>query len=227
MYAAGDPGDHVSVLDLNFYDGICMWGMGFLSIALGVIGMGTDFQYVADQPSVHNHYDSNPHGFRPTPFPPFWDYNPAFLAGPTAAQDIYGQPTQYAMMQRTYDTSFTTGTHYPWEMNLNGGKFLSGTDKFKTLQPDPILGVGTVPTQQIAVGKGVVYYNRGFYGAGQHSDEPPNLFAPYWRASLTRLTVDLSKTGPDANVQTMLNGVDANYGDLYNALWTAGYKGFQ
>jgi hypothetical protein len=205
---------------LDFGDLDCgNWAIGIAAYAAGLAPKGSSFVYLADQPSQHPGYDSNPHAFRPTPFPPFWDYNANNVMD---AQDIFGQPTQYSLMQRTYDTSYAPGTHYPWEMALNSGQFLSGTDKMKTLAPDIIPGVGAVPTQQIALGKGVVYYNRI-----EHSAEPPNLFAPYWRASLTRLTVDMSPTVANPDVDAMFSGVDPEYQVLYDRLIAAGYRGFQ
>jgi hypothetical protein len=227
-YTAGDATDHTSMINLNVFfspiDGMCAFGLGWVAWALGAAPIWpASCTTVDDQPSQHCGIDNNPHAFRPTPFPAFWDYNPAKL---TDASAIYGQPTQYALMSRTYEP-----THpYPWEMKLTGGKFFNQADKLQTLTPANITGGFSIPQSQIALGKGVVYYNRI-----EHSSEPPNLFAPYWRAGLTRLGVELSpaavdtvnKLGPGGDVDTMLNFVDPEYKNLYDGLVTAGYRGFQ
>jgi hypothetical protein len=229
-YVAGDQTDHTALMNLNVFfggnnDGMCLFGLGWFAWGLGMVpGLwSAACNDVEDQPSNHCGYDSNPHGFRPTPFPPFYDYNPSKL---TDASGIYGQPTQYSLMSRKYDP----GHPYPWEMNLTGGQFFSNPDKLQTLAPANITGNFAIPQEQIALGKGVVYYNRI-----EHSSEPPNLFAPYWRAGLTRLGVELSPTavdsvnklGPGGDVDGMLNSVDPEYKAAYDGLVAAGYKGFQ
>lgn len=80
---------------------------------------------------------------------------------------------------------------------------------------------------QNAIGAGVAYYTRP-----DHYDEPPNLFAPYWRSTLTRFTVD--RPGPggtgayDANLEAMFGASgQPEAAATFRELLNAGYKGFQ
>jgi len=161
-----------------------------------------------------------------TPFPPFYDYNWVQLQN---QDELNGQPTQSTLFRRAYDPAHP----YVWDLNITAMPMTGAT--LQTSNVGAIAGVGNVPTDQVAIGKGVIYYNRGANGGGlgspPHYSEPPNLFAPYWRAALTRWTIDRPRPGSagpfDAQTQGLLNGVDPEYGTLYQQLVTDGYRGFQ
>ena len=78
--------------------------------------------------------------------------------------------------------------------------------------------------RQVALGAGVTYYLRP-----DHHTEPPNMFAPYWHATLGRLTIDRPGVGParagyDAEVTTMLDGTgQTEASTAYNMLTQQGF----
>ena len=85
------------------------------------------------------------------------------------------------------------------------------------------------PAMQLAIGTGVTYYSRP-----DHYPEPPNLFAPYWRSTLTRITIDRPDPGDpqravwDAQLRTMLNATGQPESAVtWDALTLDDYKGFE
>jgi hypothetical protein len=212
-YEASDYGDQTVLFSgappFDCGPGVPPGVFGAGAYLAGVKGVSASYEGSKEMDTfVHDPFDNNPHAFSP-PFPPFWDYNPTHLAD---AADLFGQPTQSVLMSRQY----ASAAPYVWDLHLDRGRFLSGTDSFETAAPPGI------PLQQVAVGKGIVYYNRI-----DHSAEPPNLFAPYWRAGLSRMSVDWTPGSTDPSMLGVLNGIDPSYADEYSGLSKAGYAGFQ
>jgi hypothetical protein len=173
------------------------------AFAVGLRGEGAE-AYVG--PERHVELDDGAvHAVRT--FPPFVDYDSAAIASP---DDVYAQPKSYAVLSRDLQRSPD-----PWELTFRFG-------------PHGALDLrsNAVAPHQLALGTGIAYYSR--FG---HEDEPPNLFAPYWHAGLTRLSVD-RPLGPggarwDAEVGTMLSASGGpQVASAYRALRRAGYAGF-
>lgn len=161
-------------------------------------------------------------------WPPFIDYNFAKLL---MQEDAYGQPKNFAVINRDYRLRPTAAD--PWNLFFNFRMSSSGPgeDFGQGRASDPnaiILQDGTDISRQTALSTGIVYYHR--YG---HWKEPPNLFNPFWRAGLSRMNIDpkpMDGTGRDwfEDVEEALNNSGAPWAaDAVQPLVRAGYQGFQ
>jgi hypothetical protein len=195
---------------------------GPLALAIGLIGRATGNQVKVgpwQHPLVHNVQHSY------YTFPPFIDYNPGGTIKDT--DDIYAQPKNMSMV-----SADPTIRQDPWETKGNAGapglKFkmsaTSGGGSFDMVN-EP---ASHTANMQNAIGSGVTYYSRP-----GHFTEPPNLFAPYWRSGLTRMTVDRPAAGVgrgayDADLKTMFNtSGQTEAAAAFDELVRAGYKGFE
>jgi hypothetical protein len=129
-----------------------------------------------------------PHRLLPTSgvgiWPLYIDYNASKALMP---QDAYGQPKNFAVVQRDYRNRPTAAD--PWNLFFRfrltdgpGQTFGQGT------ATDPraiVLRDGTDISLQTALSTGIAYYHRY-----NHWREPPNLFNPFWRAGLSRANID-------------------------------------
>ncbi|WP_426751152.1 Tad domain-containing protein [Myxococcus sp. Y35] len=106
-------------------------------------------------------------------FPPFVDFNGAQVLD---AENLQGQPKLVTALSRD-----PAPERDVWDLSFN---FRTAPGDGRTLDLGGGQTFGGAP-RQVAVGSGIVYYHRF-----QHSTEPPNLFAPYWRAGLTRFSID-------------------------------------
>jgi hypothetical protein len=148
----------------------------YIAEGIGLAGRGVGIREA--RVSTKDHGDVNhpgQHAFQT--LPPFVDFNGAQVAD---AQNLSGQPKVVTALSRdiapgrdvwdlSFDFRFT-----PQERRVDLGG---------SAQPDGA-------PRQVAVGSGIVYYHR--FG---HSTEPPNLFAPYWRAGLAPFSVDRPALG--------------------------------
>ena len=230
-YWAEDWGTSVSAFMTPvvwFADGdICgdpIFPFGFIAFAVGAAGQGP-IDYEGVSAWRHTHIHGGVEHTPLTPFAAFYDYNyknmmtnPGNPLNPDPRDDLFGQPTQSTMLSRTY------AQPYVWDTNLLTFPLASGP--MQTTTPGVVAGVGNVAAPQVAMGKGVAYYERK-----GHSNEPPNLLAPYWRAALTRWTIDRPTIGAPTNydndTNAMLVGVSPEYAAEHQGLVTAGYRGFQ
>jgi len=194
---------------------------GPIAIAVGLFGKRAQDVHLSanDHQPVHGPI----HAFPTQTFPSFFDYNQQSLFNP---DDLQGQPRTVTLVAKQPPTDYSTAMHTdPWNVTtgVNGGTFTSHFD----MNGEPQLA--TKSNLQLAIGSGITYYSRP-----GHNNEPPNMFAPYWHATLGRLTLD--RPGPgnparaayDAEVINMLN----NTGQLqaaaaYQGLTAAGYKGLE
>jgi hypothetical protein len=95
----------------------------------------------------------------------------------------HGQPTLYTLIERDYAAARAD----PWALLFNfqftragpGSMFDNGNPNGTLMTP-----AGASLRKQIAVGAGLVYYHRPTIGAGGGFIEPPNLWNPFWRATL-------------------------------------------
>ncbi|WP_208721126.1 pilus assembly protein TadG-related protein [Corallococcus aberystwythensis] len=172
-----------------------------ISIAVGLVGRDVDISDAQVSTTQHNGVGHGAiHAFQT--FPPFVDFNGSQVAD---AQNLRGQPKLVTALSRDYvperdvwDLSFNFRfTPADRRVDLSGGQYLGG------------------PPHQVAVGSGVAYYHR--FG---HSSEPPNLFAPYWRAGLTRFSVDRPDPG-----QPTLSTFDGQTDDFLSGTGSSGAQG--
>ncbi|MBI3184497.1 MAG: hypothetical protein HYZ28_20365 [Myxococcales bacterium] len=174
--------------------------------------------------------DPNPiqrHTLGPSLIPPrgiwprFMDYNFVTVASPG---DIYGQPKNFAVIQRDYAarpgtfSSGQPGGADPWNLFFRF-RFTPAGEEFdgRGIQ----LRDQTDISRQVALSTGVTYFHRK-----GHWSEPPNFFNPFWRAGLVHPDVDDQGKGGD--IPQALN--DINYPaatDAYQGLRAGGFKGWQ
>ena len=152
----------------------------------------------------------------PGMWPIFMDYNPIKVV---QRGDVWGQPKNYAVIQRDYGQRFTgPGTGDPWNMNFN---FTFSAGERYDNRGMRLVNSGTDIRLQTALSTGIAYYHRN----GDHFREPPNFLNPFWRATLVPATVDADgRTGSD--VSTTLGNAGAGWGgDAFNKLRDRGFKG--
>jgi hypothetical protein len=108
-------------------------------------------------------------------WPAFYDANAGLI---TQEPDVFGQPKLLASA-----TKDLAGQRDPWNLlfKLRFARSGNGSDLDFT---DGHAIAGVVPTLQ-SLSAGIAYYHRP-----GHWKEPPNMFNPYWRASLVRANVD-------------------------------------
>ncbi|WP_211194027.1 pilus assembly protein TadG-related protein [Pyxidicoccus fallax] len=185
-----------------------------IAIGIGAVGRDVDLRDARVSAFEHGSIGHNvQHAFQT--FPPFVDFNGTQLMD---SQNLHGQPKMVTALSRDLETR-----RDPWD--------LAFTFRFTPDTPGINLGQGSQVAgapRQVAVGSGIVYYHRY-----QHSTEPPNMFAPYWRAGLARYTVD--RPGPgfperfsfDDQTDAFLSGTGApGARDALESLRANGYTGW-
>lgn len=144
--------------------------------------------------------------------PYFYDYN---MNAVRDESNNFGQPKNMAVMQRNYGLRGPGNTD-PWGLPYFFS--MGGPGQRLELQGQALLD-GTNISQQTAVGTGLVYYHRR-----THWKEPPNLFNPYWRATLAPADTDQASAA-DAERATRATGFNAA-ADTIRSLQSSGYQGF-
>ncbi|XXF78533.1 pilus assembly protein TadG-related protein [Myxococcaceae bacterium GXIMD 01537] len=151
----------------------------------------------------------------PGMWPGFVDHD---LGRLTNADDNFGQPKNFALIQRDYSVRGDKAD--PWNL----------TFRFRFTPKNPEINFsnaglrlseqngGLDINKQSALAAGIAYYHRM-----GHWKEPPNFFNPYWRATLVPATIDASGK---SDVTQALNGSGLNWaGQAWEALSSQGYKG--
>ncbi len=178
-------------------------GMGGVTdTSLGAGASGTDFHVFGSTPGGGQSVDqrSDPHMLTPNGYfwPKFAEFNFHEMTNPG---NDFGQPTLYSMVERDYSQVKPK----PWDLNFNfqfdrsqqGSRFDDNTPTSQFKSPD-----GADLKLQVAVGSSIVYYHRPEAWA-----EPPNLFNPFWRATLVSANTDLpqylQQAGYDQHGQTL------------------------
>lgn len=159
-------------------------------------------------------------------WPLYIDYNFSKLLMP---EDAYGQPKNFAVVQRDYRNR-PYGAD-PWNLFFNfrlsgaGEKYgQSNTAGSSSI----VLRDGTDISLQTALSTGITYYHRF-----DHWREPPNLFNPFWRAGLGRANIDpkpLDGVGRDwtEDVEQALNDSNVPWAaDAVRKLDDVGFQGVQ
>ncbi len=148
----------------------------------------------------------------PGVFGSFFTYNASQLFEPG---NDFGQPKLYALLSRDYRARVKDD---PWALFFRFK--MSGTSPFDNGSKDGALATpgGVDLSKQGALSAGLVYYHRPWQGGdagGFH--EPPNLYNPFWRATLA---------APDADAPDRLRAAGfKDAGDALAGLLAAGFKG--
>lgn len=131
------------------------------------------------------------------------------------ADNIWAQPKLFALVQRDYKQRGLRSE--PWYLQFTFAFTPGKASEFDNHGWH--LGNGTDISVQQALATGLAYYHRR-----GHWDEPPNLWNPFWRATLVPADVDMGgkllRGGTD--VPNTVGGVAA---EAFSELVRAGYKG--
>ncbi|WP_375769914.1 pilus assembly protein TadG-related protein [Archangium gephyra] len=156
-------------------------------------------------------------------WPSHMDYN--YNLVPDGA-DNFGQPKNYAVIQRDYRQRPGEGQADPWNLLF---RFRFSPDRSgvqfdnRGIKLSPANGGGDI-SKATALSAGIAYYRRS--GDARYWREPPNFLNPFWRATLVSAHVD------DQGIQdvkdTLEKGpVDVDWAaEAYEALRKKGYKGW-
>ncbi|MBN1203566.1 MAG: Tad domain-containing protein [Myxococcaceae bacterium] len=124
--------------------------------------------------------------------------------------NLWAQPKLFALVQRDYKKRGPNAD--PWNLLF---RFSFTPDQSRPFDSNGwYLADGTDISVQEALGTGLAYYHRR-----GHWEEPPNLWNPFWRATLASADVDASG---GADVQATVRAPAAA---AFQALISAGYKG--
>ncbi len=145
-------------------------------------------------------------------------------AGP---EDLYGQPKNYAVLQRDYGmrpfgaiepdaNADDWDPKNPWNLSFRF-RFTRGGEGEIFDNRGVRLKEGINIARQVAIATGLAYYHR----RGQWN-EYPNFLNPFWRATLVPADADQSARG---DISTLLES-DRWQQDAFNALVGAGFEGF-
>jgi len=188
---------------------------GPLAIAYGL--MGKRAEDVRVSATSHSGIHSGLHAVPNMTFPSFFDFNADSLTNP---DDLNGQPRNVSVVSKTPPPVTTN----PWDIKvgINQGGRSAGFD----MTGGSIAGQAS-NGRQVVLGAGVTYYSRP-----GHQNEPPNMFAPYWHATLGRLTIDRPGPGPargtyDGEVMQMLNASQPESATAYQELTRTGFLGLE
>ncbi|WP_281255358.1 pilus assembly protein TadG-related protein [Cystobacter ferrugineus] len=137
----------------------------------------------------------------------------SFNTGDENDKNLWAQPKLFSLVQRDYKVRDAAGVlRDPWLLRFNF--------QFSPLRASSFdnrgqtLADGTDISVQYSLATGLAYYHR----RGRWN-EPPNLWNPFWRATLASADVDESG---NADVERTVGGPAAQ---AYNALIKAGFKG--
>ncbi|HZH17636.1 MAG TPA: pilus assembly protein TadG-related protein [Archangium sp.] len=152
-------------------------------------------------------------------WPSHMDYNYNLVPD---AQDNFGQPKNYAVIQRNYKERPRDGQADPWNLmfrfRFSPNKGAVEFDN-RGIELSEANG-GTDISKATALSAGITYYKR----AGPYWKEPPNFLNPFWRATLVSAHVDVQGV---RDVKSALEGADVGFAaEAYEALRKKGYKGW-
>jgi hypothetical protein len=152
-------------------------------------------------------------------WPGFLDLNPANVDPAVSARDLYGQPKVMAVVQRDYTVRGDKAD--PWNLLKSieirrGNPEAFDNNGLRTAQNLDI-------SRQTAMATGLAYYHRQ-----GHWKEPPNLYNPFWRATLVSGAID--SQGYPQGGGTDLRDAAAGAGfaqQVIDELSGAGFRGWQ
>jgi hypothetical protein len=147
-------------------------------------------------------------------WPGFFDINPAHVSPGDKFEHLYGQPKIVSVVQRDYGVRGDKAD--PWNIL---SRFTIGQTSEEQINNNGIRTAGGLDISvQTAIATGLAYYHRK-----DHWREPPNLFNPYWHATLVSSAIDEEgnpRTGTDLTV------VSRNAGFAQNVITRLSQQGF-
>jgi hypothetical protein len=169
---------------------------------------------VAD-PGMEKQYRHTLMYVRPEDMPHTFIGGFTYNTGDDSNENLWAQPKLFALVQRDYKVRGLRSE--PWNLSFRFGFTQDSAREFDNHGWH--LGNGTDISVQQALATGLAYYHRR-----GHWDEPPNLWNPFWRATLVSADVDiggkLARGGTD--VPDTVGGPAA---EAFGELIRAGYKG--
>lgn len=150
--------------------------------------------------------------------PSTWIGGMTYNTSDDSDENLWAQPKLYALVQRDYKVRGQIGD--PWNLNFKF-RFTPGEEKEFDNQGWHLSDGRDISVQQ-ALATGLAYYHRrGFW------EEPPNLWNPFWRATLVSADVDrsgkLRRGGSD--VPDTVGVASPLAAEAFRALINAGYQG--
>ncbi len=140
--------------------------------------------------------------------PSVWVARPEFNLNPdevnAAAADQWRQPKHLVLLERDYARR---AIQDPWNLFLRFRSRPRAEDR-----------------KQAVLSTALTYYHRHMQDAGHYWQEPPNLFNPFWRATL--VPPDIDHTG-EADVMRALEASSPDFARAYTRLVGAGFRGIQ
>jgi putative Flp pilus-assembly TadE/G-like protein len=153
-------------------------------------------------------------------WPGFMDINPSHVDPQAKFQHLYGQPKVTAVVQRDYQVRGARAD--PWNLLYTMSVRRSSPEQFDNNGMTTAQGIDI--SKQTAIASGLAYYHRQ-----GHWKEPPNLYNPYWRATLVSTAIDTDGYpigGGGADLQTATANAPFAQ-DVVNQLAQAGFHGWQ
>jgi hypothetical protein len=142
--------------------------------------------------------------------PSVWVRAMAF-APTNPAADAYGQPKNYAVVERDY----ARRPKDPWHLDFRFRFSPGGNERFENSGQRLSAANGGINISKAgALGTGMVYYHRKGYW-----QEFPNMLNPFWRATLVAADIDAQST---ADIPAVLEGWQ---GDVFLELDRVDFKG--
>jgi hypothetical protein len=146
-----------------------------------------------------------------------------------SVKDLYAQPVMFPMIQRDYGGRTSND---PWDLRFKF-RFTAGGESFDNGTAQGARANERISDSlryQVAMGSAVVYYHRK--NTREYS-EPPNLFNPFWRATLVsgHIFADAarevgSRTPAGSVGQVLRGGGHADAAKVADALDALNYRGY-
>jgi hypothetical protein len=156
-------------------------------------------------------------------WPGFLDLNPPHIDPQDKFRHLYGQPKVTAVVERNYEARGDRAD--PWNLLYDINIRRSQQEKFDNNGIRTATGLNI--SRQTAIASGLAYYHRQ-----GHWKEPPNLYNPYWRATLVSSAIDTDgyPIGGGGTAGTDLRDAAAQAGfaqTVIDDLAQAGFHGWQ
>lgn len=152
-------------------------------------------------------------------WPGFVDLNPSHLDPGDQFKHLYGQPKVTAVVQRDYSVRGDRAD--PWNLLYTMNVRSSWGEKFDNNGIRTAQGLDI--SRQTAIASGLAYYHRQ-----GHWKEPPNLYNPYWRATLVSSAIDTDGFPVGGGMDLQNAAANAPFAqDVISRLAGAGFRGWQ
>lgn len=141
-------------------------------------------------------------------WPGYMDYDPSLVDD---ASRLYGQPVLFSIVHR--DLSLVDD---PWNKQFSFPLFSNNAPAFDNASKDGMMTTQPELRLQVALSAGIAYYHRP-----QRFKEPPNLYNPFWRATL----VSSQRLGAAVVAQRLNEAGFPTHADAVQRLRAQGFRG--